>query len=90
MNKTDLIKSVSEKAGLTIKDTALFLDAFIKTAEKTLSKKEDIVLVGFGTFSVTERSARMGRNFKTGKSIKVPASKSVKFKPGKTLKDLVK
>jgi DNA-binding protein HU-beta len=66
------------------------LDSFIEVTTKALSKgKEDVVLVGFGTFSVTKRAARIGRNFQTGKTVKVPPSKSVKFKVGKTLKDSV-
>jgi DNA-binding protein HU-beta len=90
MNKTELVKEIAEKSGSTLKDAGKFLDSFIEVTTKTLSKgKEDVVLVGFGTFSVTKRAARIGRNFQTGKPIKVPASKSVKFKVGKTLKDAV-
>jgi DNA-binding protein HU-beta len=90
MNKTELVKAIAEKSGSTLKDAGKFLDSFIEVTMKTLSKeKEDVVLVGFGTFSITKRAARIGRNFQTGKPIIVPAYKSVKFKVGKTLKDSV-
>jgi DNA-binding protein HU-beta len=89
MNKTDLIKTIAEKSGSTLKDAGKFLDVFTDTLSETLKKGEDVALVGFGTFSRVERSARIGRNFGTGKSIKVPASKAVRFKVGKTHKESV-
>lgn len=89
MNKTDLIKAIAEKSGLTIKDGTKFVDAFTEVATKALSKGDDVALVGFGTFSRTDRKARSGRNFTTGRAIEIPASKSVKFKVGKMLKDAV-
>jgi DNA-binding protein HU-beta len=73
-----------------MKDGEEFLQAFVEVVEKALAEGDDVALVGFGTFSVAERSARIGRNFKTGKAIQVPASKTVKFKPGKNLKDAVR
>jgi nucleoid DNA-binding protein len=89
MNKVELCKAVADESGLAIKDSEKFLDSFMDVAAKTLKKGEDIALIGFGIFSVTKRGARIGRNFQTGKPIKVPASKSVRFKPGKNLKDSV-
>jgi DNA-binding protein HU-beta len=89
MNKTELIKAIADESGLSHKDSEKFLDSFMDVAIKTLKKGEDIILIGFGSFSVTKRSARIGRNFQTGKSIQVPTSKSVKFKPGKNLKNAV-
>ena len=90
MNKGELVKAISEKSGSTIKDTEKFLDSFVETITKAMQKGDDVTLVGFGTFSVAERAERIGRNFKIGKNIQIPASKSVKFKAGKTLKDAVK
>lgn len=90
MNKSELVKSISEKSGSTIKDTENFLDAFVETVTEAMKKSDDVTLVGFGTFSVAKRAARTGRNFKTGNLVKVPASKTVKFKVGKKLKDAVK
>ena len=90
MNKSEFIKAISEKSEATIKDTEKFVNSFIDVVTETMVKGEDVTLVGFGTFLVAEHGARIGRDFKTGKSIEIPASKSVKFKPGKTLKDSVK
>jgi DNA-binding protein HU-beta len=89
MNKTEIAKAITDESGLAVKDSEEFLQAFVEVVEKALAEGDDVVLVGFGTFSVAERSARIGRNFKTGKAIQVPASKTVKFKPGKSLKDSV-
>lgn len=90
MNKIDFVKAIADKAGLTIKDSNSFLDAFVEVTKEVLAKGEEISLIGFGTFEVAERSARPGRDFKTGKMIEVPASKMVKFKVGKNLKEAVK
>ena len=90
MNKGKLIKEISEKSGATLKDTERFLNAFIEAVSKAMNKGNEVALVGFGTFSITERAERIGRNFKTGKNILIPASKSVKFKAGKTLREAVK
>ena len=90
MNKSELVKEISERTSTTLKDTERFLNAFIEAVSKAMKKGDDVALVGFGTFSVTERAERIGRNFKTGKNIPIPASKSVKFKAGKVLKDTVK
>lgn len=90
MNKSELIKAISEKSGTTLKDTERFLNAFIEAVSKAMKKGDDVALVGFGTFSVVNRGERMGRNFKTGKNIPIPPSKSVKFKAGQILKEAVK
>ena len=90
MNKSELVKAISKKSGSTIKNAEKFLDSFVETITEAMRKNDDVALVGFGTFSVAERAERIGRNFKTGKNIPIPASKSVKFKAGKTLKDAVK
>ncbi|MDR1983055.1 MAG: HU family DNA-binding protein [Holosporaceae bacterium] len=87
MNKTELTKTISKKTGLTIKDTSKFLKGFTGAVKKALSKGNDVVLVGFGSFLRVERKARIARNFQTGGIIKVPPSKSVRFKPGKNLKE---
>jgi DNA-binding protein HU-beta len=89
MNKTEFTKAIADKSGLAVKDGEKFLKAFTEIVVKTLKKGEGIALIGFGSFSVTKRSARIGRNFQTGKAIKVPPSKTVKFKSGKSLKDSV-
>ena len=90
MNKTELIKSISEKSGSTQKDAENFLNAFIESVTESMKKGEDVAIIGFGTFSVAERAARTARNFRTNELIDVPASKTVKFKIGKVLKDSVK
>lgn len=90
MNKTEFVKAIADEAGLTIKDSGTFVDAFVEVTKRSLSKGDSITLVGFGSFEVVERKARPGRDFKTGEMINVPASKTVKFKAGKTLKDSVK
>lgn len=90
MNKSDLVSAMAEVTGMTKKDTAAAVDAFIEVVSETLEKGEDVALVGFGTFKVKERAARKGRNPQTGEEIDIPASNVVSFKVGKTLKDAVK
>jgi len=82
MNKSELINAMAEKAGLTKVQAKGALEAFVATAEEALKKDDKISLIGFGTFSVAERKARTGHNPSTGKSIKIPAKKVVKFKHG--------
>ena len=89
MNKTELISAMSEKSELTKVDTEKALKAFIDTVTEELKNGGKVQLVGFGTFEVTERAERNGRNPKTGEAITIPASKSPKFKAGKALKDIV-
>ena len=86
MNKGDLIGAVAEMAGLSKADAGRALDAVIDSIKKTLKKGETVSVVGFGTFKVANRKARMGINPKTGEKIKIKASKNVKFSAGKDLK----
>ena len=90
MNKGELIKEISEKSGITAKDMEKTINAFVEVVTESMAKGNDINLIGFGTFSVAKRAARIARNFKTKEIINVPASKTVKFKIGKKLKDAVK
>ncbi|MDR2681688.1 MAG: HU family DNA-binding protein [Holosporaceae bacterium] len=89
MTKNELAKAISEESGFTIKDATKFLDAFVDVTTDALSRGNDVALVGFGTFSRAERSARTGRDFRTGQSVEISASKTVKFKIGKNLKEAV-
>ena len=89
MNKTELISAIAEKAELSKKDAEKALKAFTETVSDELQKGEKIQLVGFGTFEVTKRAERTGKNPQTGKEIKIPASSAPKFKAGKALKDTV-
>lgn len=89
MNKTELIAAVAEKAELSKKDAEKALKAFTDVIAAELVKGEKVQLVGFGTFEVSEREAREGRNPLTGEKITIAASKNPKFKAGKALKDMV-
>jgi nucleoid DNA-binding protein len=89
MNKQELVASMAEKSGLTKADSEKALNAFVKSVSESLGKKQSVQLVGFGTFSVSERSARTGRNPQTGKAIKIAAKKVAKFKAGKALDEQV-
>ncbi len=89
MNKAQLIDAMAAGAGLTKADAKKALDAFISTTTDTLKSGDRVALIGFGTFSVTERGARTGRNPQTGKEIKIPSKKVVKFKAGADLADSV-
>ena len=82
MNKTEFIAAVAEKAGLTKTDSQKFVNAFAEVVKEEMKKDEKIALLGFGTFSVTNRAARQGVNPKTKAKIKIPARKVVKFKAG--------
>ena len=90
MNKTELISAVAAKADLSKADAAKAVDAFFEVVGKSLKKKDKVSLVGFGTFLVRERAARVGRNPKTGAPLKIKASKTPAFKSGKALKDAIK
>lgn len=90
MNKTELIAKMAEKAELSKKDAEKALKAFEEAVTEELQAGGKIQLVGFGTFEVTERKARVGRNPKTNEEMPIPASKAPKFKAGKVLKDAVK
>ena len=89
MNKTELISAMSENANMSKVDTEKALKAFIDTVTEELKNGGKVQLVGFGTFEVAERAERQGRNPKTGETITIPASKSPKFKAGRSLKDAV-
>lgn len=90
MTKADLIGKVATKAGLTKAEAAKALDSTIEAIKESLKKGEKVTLVGFGSFYVTKRKARKGRNPRTGQEIKIPATKIPKFSAGKSLKDAVK
>ena len=89
MNKAELIESIANSADLSKASAGRALDAAIEAITKSLKKGDTITLVGFGTFSVRKRAARMGRNPRTGEEIKIKASKVPGFKPGKALKDAI-
>ncbi len=90
MNKAELISAIAAKSNLTKVDSKKALDAFISVAGETLKNGDRLTLVGFGSFSVTERNARSGRNPRTGSTIQIEAKKVVKFKPGAELEEMVK
>lgn len=89
MNKNELISNVADEAGLTKSAAAKAVDAFITAVTDSLANGEDVRLVGFGTFSVSKRAAKTGRNPRTGATIQIKARKLAKFKAGKTLHNAV-
>lgn len=89
MNKADLIEQMAADAGITKTAAAAALDSFINNVTKALKKKTKVSLVGFGTFDVSKRKARTGRNPQTGEAIKIKARNVPKFSAGKALKDAV-
>jgi DNA-binding protein HU-beta len=89
MNKGDLIQELAKVAG-TKRDAAAAINSILRAITKALKKGDKVTLIGFGTFSVTKRAARKGRNPQTGKEIKIGARKVAKFTPGKGLKAAVK
>ena len=89
MNKSELIEAIATHADLTKADAGRALEGLCEAIAGAMKKGEDVVLVGFGTFSLKFREARAGRNPATGETIEIAASKSVSFKPGKALKDAV-
>jgi DNA-binding protein HU-beta len=90
MNKVDLVDAIAKKAGTTKKTAEAMVDAFTTTVTKSVAKGEKVTLIGFGSFSTLMRSARTGRNPRTGKSIQIPAKKVPRFAPGKAFKDAMK
>ncbi len=90
MNKGDLIKLVAEKANLTQAQATDAMNVAIEGMTEALKKEDKVSFIGFGTFSVSKRNERKGKNPATGKEIIIPAMNVVKFKPGKALKDAVK
>lgn len=89
MNKAELIAAVAENAELSKKDAEKALKAFVEVVTDELKKGEKVQLVGFGTFEVSERAEREGRNPQTGETMKIEACKAPKFKAGKALKDAI-
>ncbi|AXA34239.1 MULTISPECIES: HU family DNA-binding protein [Francisella] len=89
MNKSELVSAIAKEADVTKEVAAKTLDATIASVTKALKNNDSVTLVGFGTFQVKERSARDGRNPKTGETIKIKASTVPSFKAGKGLKDAV-
>ena len=89
MNKSELIEHIAKQADISKAAAGRALEALIGGVKSTLKKNNSVTLVGFGTFSVTKRAARSGRNPRTGAAIKIKAAKVPKFRPGKALKDAV-
>ncbi len=89
MTKADLVNSIAEKAGLNKADAEKALKAFTDAVTDAMKAGEKVSLVGFGTFSVGDRAARVGQNPQTGAKINIPAAKVPKFKAGKALKDAI-
>ena len=89
MNKTELVAAMAEQTNLSKKDAEAALKAFVDVVSEELKKGEKVQLVGFGTFEVSERAAREGRNPQTGETMEIKASKAPKFKAGKALKDMM-
>lgn len=89
VNKTELVASVAEKAGMTKKDAEKAINALFASVEEALAKDDKVQIIGFGTFEVKAREERKGRNPQTGAEITIPASKTPVFKAGKGLKDAV-
>ena len=90
MNKSDLIEHIATQADISKAAATRALDAIVGGVKTTLKKSGSVTIVGFGTFAVTKRAARTGRNPRTGAAIKIKAAKVPKFKPGKALKDASK
>ncbi len=87
MNKTELIEHIAAKSDISKVAATRALASIIDAVKKTLKKGDTVTLVGFGTFSVSKRAARVGRNPRTGAALKIKAAKVPRFKPGKGLKD---
>lgn len=90
MHKTDIIKEIASKTGISIKDAKRGLDTTLHIIRDTLQKGGKLTLIGFGTFSTTKRKERTMKSIQTGKPIKIKAKKAVKFKAGKALSEIVK
>ena len=90
MNKADLIEHIATQADISKAAATRALDAIVGGEKSTLKKSGSVTIVGFGTFAVTKRAARTGRNPRTGAAIKIKAAKVPKFKPGKALRDAIK
>ena len=89
MNKRELVAAMAEKSGLSRKSCESALDVFVVSVMDALKDGDKVHLVGFGTFEMKERAARVGRNPKTRETVNIPASKHPTFRPGKALKETV-
>ncbi len=89
MNKTEFVDAVAEKADVQKSDAAKIVDSLVDVIGDTLAKGDQITLIGFGTFLVSKREARKGRNPRTGEEIQIAASNVPRFKPGKALKESI-
>ncbi len=89
MNKAELVEAIAQQTNQTKADTERMLDAFVNTVQENISTDDGVKLVGFGTFGVSDRKARVGRNPQTGEEIQIPARKVPVFRPGKELKSIV-
>lgn len=89
MNKSELIAEVASKSGLTISDATKVVNIVTSSITKILAKGEAVSIIGFGTFKINKRAARIGRNPRTGAELKLPAKNVPAFSPGKALKDAV-
>jgi DNA-binding protein HU-alpha len=90
MRKPELAAAIADQTGLSRDKASEVITAFTDQVSASVSKGQDVTLIGFGTFNIRKREARNGRNPQTGATIKIPASKTVGFKPGKSLKDAVR
>jgi len=90
MNKSELIDLISAETKITKAQTERMLDATLECIKKTVKKGDEVKLVGFGTFTKAKRKARMGRNPRTGKAIKIPAAWYPKFRPGAEFKNIIR
>ena len=89
MNKGELVEAISKDARITKTQAQDALDAFVKNVQSSLKRSDKVTIVGFGTFSASNRAARMGRNPQTGQPIKIAAKRVAKFSAGKALKDAI-
>lgn len=90
MNRAELVEAITKQTGVSKKDTEAVIKAFVETTQKTVAKADGkVTLIGFGTFEVSKRKARTGRNPQTGEKIKISAKKVPVFKAGKEFKDIV-
>lgn len=90
MNKSELVEAIANHADINKKDAESTVNAFLDVVSDALKKGDSVNVTGFGSFDVTDRKARTGRNPQTGAPVQIPASKAVRFKAGKSLKDAVK
>ncbi|MBC7191116.1 HU family DNA-binding protein [Marinobacter sp.] len=90
MRKPELAAAIADQTGLSREKASEVITAFTDQVSASVAKSQDVTLIGFGTFNIRKREARNGRNPRTGTPIRIPASRTVGFKPGKALKDAVR